>query len=105
MITDFHDPTIQVDSAVPAPDAPPVQAIWPDTLRRFRFLEDQDACAYLDRIDPLKPEPMVPTLALEKAAASLPADGFRQVVVVPRRGPSFRVVLHRGRHGLVYAQD
>jgi hypothetical protein len=103
MITDFHDPTIQVDSAAPAADLPPVPSISPDALRRFTFLEDHGAAAHLDRLG--KGEPMVPTLALEKAAATLPADGFRQVAITPRRGPSFLIVLHRGRHGLVYIQD
>lgn len=46
---------------------------------------------------------MLPTMALEEVAATLPEDSFRQVAIQPKRGTAFYVVLHR-RKGLIYAQ-
>jgi hypothetical protein len=48
---------------------------------------------------------MMPTDALVAVEASIGPDGGRQVVIDPRRGTPFVIVLHRGRLGLVYAQS
>lgn len=101
-MNDFHDPTIQVESATP-PAAPALVpgAYSAAALRRFGFLEEHGAAAHLDS---LRSPAMVPTLALERVAATLPAEGARQVAIQPRRGPAFYIVLHRIR-GVVHIQD
>lgn len=98
---DFHDPTIQVETATP-PSRTDIPLLDPATARRFAFLDGAGATAYLDRLG--RGEPMMPTDALVAVEASIGIDGGRQVVIDPRRGTPFVIPLHRGRHGLVYAQ-
>lgn len=102
MITDFHDPTIQMEPAAPVAPAPVVTGAYSaKALMRFGFLEERGAVAHLDN---LRTPPLAPTLALADVADTLPADGFRQVAIQPRRGPAFYIVLHRVR-GVVHIQS
>lgn len=98
---DFHDPTIQVETATVVP-RDPIPLVDPATARRFAHLDRAGAVAHLDRLG--SGDAMTPSEALSAVEASIGRDGGRQVVIDPRRGTPFVIVLHRGRHGLVAAQ-
>jgi hypothetical protein len=49
MITDFHDPTIKVETATPAARED-IPLLDPATARRFAYLDQAGATAYLDRL-------------------------------------------------------
>lgn len=95
---DFHDPTIQVETAIVSPTGD-IPLVDPATARRFAYLTQAGAVAHLDRLG--AGGAMTPDEALSAVEATIGRDGGRQVVIQPRRGTPFVIPLHRDRHGLV----